>query len=156
MCLAKGFTLIELMIVVAIVSFLAAVSIPLYQGFVINTQVNRVISEAARLRTSVENCLLESRFVIGLAAGQCDPAASGSNLLFGDSQVGAILAPGTGVPQLASPLTQTATITASFGNNATPTLINSNAQVVWSRSEEGYWICATTGVPANFVSRACP
>ena len=43
--MSKGFTLIELMIVVAIIGVLAAVSIPLYQNYVAKSQITAAISE---------------------------------------------------------------------------------------------------------------
>jgi len=53
----KGFTLIELMIVVAIIGILAAVAIPQYQNYVIKSQVTRGIAEAGDLKTGVESCI---------------------------------------------------------------------------------------------------
>jgi len=49
----QGFTLIELMIVVAIIGILAAVAIPAYQDYTIRAKVSEVIVMASAARTSV-------------------------------------------------------------------------------------------------------
>ncbi|MEA3261629.1 MAG: pilin [Pseudomonadota bacterium] len=49
----KGFTLIELMIVVAIIGILAAVAIPAYQDYTIRSQVSEGMSLAAGAKTAV-------------------------------------------------------------------------------------------------------
>ncbi|WOD27415.1 pilin [Alloalcanivorax xenomutans] len=56
----KGFTLIELMIVVAIIGILAAVAIPAYQDYTIRSQVSEGLNLAAAAKTAITETYLNS------------------------------------------------------------------------------------------------
>ena len=58
--LQKGFTLIELMIVVAIIGILAAVALPAYQDYTVRAKVSEVVLAASSCRTGVSETLLLS------------------------------------------------------------------------------------------------
>lgn len=152
----KGFTLIELMIVVAIIGILAAVAIPQYQNYIARSQVTRVMQEAGAMKTAIEACINDGRLALGTAAGQCDPGATGSNLLAtaANNQVGVALPAGTGVPIATNPLTATSTIVATFGSNAAAVLQTGPATLTWTRAADGSWTCATTA-PANLRPTGC-
>lgn len=49
----QGFTLIELMIVIAIIAILAAIALPAYQNYVTRAQVSEAITAASSARTEV-------------------------------------------------------------------------------------------------------
>ena len=172
----KGFTLIELMIVVAIIGILAAIAIPQYQNYIAKSQVSRAMSESGGLKTVVESCINEGRgaaaatepwhsnltTVTALPADECDLGATASTLLAGAEQGdGAAAVTGTnGYPQVArtgTGATQVVTITSTFGSSAAASVVGTGANantLVWERDNQGTWRCYTT-VDSKFRPNGC-
>ena len=68
----KGFTLIELMIVIAIIGILAAIAIPAYQNYVKKAAYSEVISAMTSYKTAVDVCYAEEG-----ALSACDAGSGG-------------------------------------------------------------------------------
>jgi type IV pilus assembly protein PilA len=169
--LQKGFTLIEMMIVVAIIGILAAVGIPAYQDYVVKSQVARVMSEVGTLRVKIDTCVTEGKTALGApSATNCDWSdAKPSSLLTGAVQGNATALNGSlstsGYPQVGptavNPGTGTWTaaqsilITGFFGNSASTILKNGTQSLTWQRTPTGIWVCTTTNVAAKYIPRGC-
>jgi len=52
----QGFTLIELMIVVAIIGILAAIAIPAYQQYTVRAKFSDIVSLSGGIKTAIETC----------------------------------------------------------------------------------------------------
>ena len=123
-----GFTLIELMIVIAIIGILAAIAIPAYQNYTVRAQVTEGSSLIGGLESAFDECYAAH----GTAAAPCDTNAHlGINNTISGTYVSSVS------------LTAPAQINVTYGTNANA---NINGQtVVWSAYSSANgditWVC---------------
>jgi type IV pilus assembly protein PilA len=130
----KGFTLIELMIVIAIIGILAAIAIPAYQNYVIRAQV----SEGPSLIGGLEAAFDENYANTGTAAATNTAVGITSSI------------EGTYVSSAA--LTAAGQITVTYNQAATNAAVKGDT-VIWTayKSANGdiTWVCNAHAAPAN-------
>ncbi|HEX7816099.1 pilin [Dyella sp.] len=137
----QGFTLIELMIVVAIIAILAAIAIPQYQTYVIRSQVARAMSESGDLKVAVEDCLNNGLLTFDPNTS-CVDTSTPSDILDGGKAAVAMSA-------------TTSTIIAKLGGHASSKI--KDGTVTWTRDDAGSWTCKTAdGITPNYAPASCP
>ncbi|HMW72466.1 MAG TPA: prepilin-type N-terminal cleavage/methylation domain-containing protein, partial [Cellvibrionaceae bacterium] len=73
----QGFTLIELMIVIAIIGILAAVALPAYQDYTVRSKMSEAVLQSDALSGALGECMMNKDNITG-----CD--AAGAGIVVGD------------------------------------------------------------------------
>jgi type IV pilus assembly protein PilE len=79
MKLQKGFTLIELMIVVVIIAIITSVALPAYSDYVIRSKIPEATSTLSTLRVQLEQCFQDNR---DYSNPNCSCGTTGTNFDF--------------------------------------------------------------------------
>jgi type IV pilus assembly protein PilA len=144
--LQQGFTLIELMIVVAIIGILAAIAVPAYQDYTIKSKVSEAASLMSATKTAIEVAYSEG-FELTALPGRASLGLSGSS-----SYIGKFVS-NVNYDQTSGQITATMSATEM----SLPTSVR-GATVVWTPTANqggsiSWAVSASSGVPTKYLPK---
>ncbi len=141
----KGFTLIELMIVVAIIGILAAVALPAYQDYTVRAKVSEVILAASSGKVAVAEAAQAGGSMGAIAAitSQQSKFVASVGYAVTDGSNGVITAIAQGEPKITGAGVQFAGVLAT------------NGQVVWTCGAAPIAGSVTVAMDSKYLPASC-
>jgi type IV pilus assembly protein PilA len=145
-----GFTLIELMIVVAIIGILAAIAIPSYQNYTRKAKFTEITQGASSVKLAVETCFQEQGTLANCGAGVNGvpplTAAAGANPTTVDVGSGITAAAAGGVTITMIALSNDATLNGlTYILQGIPGVAGANNAISWTKAPASTCVTAAGG-----------